>query len=139
MRFLVYLCLFLAFLILAVLLAGCSTTTPGQVDAGSLEWYGSKAEQQVQMVLSACDMIHEEFLTGESPVDCWYQYPTVLVMSFPSAYYHDQHLKQAGKFFQDWCSTVGEATGQFPTFIRIFRREQMKQGLPCRRYLLEEK
>ena len=119
---------FLAPILSLGLIAGCATT-PEPVGYES-EAY--QAQKYVREVLGVCDTVHERSLAGESPADCWYQYPRVMGMSFPSAYYHDQHTAQVGEFFNHWCASVEGATGGVPHFTRIFRRDQITQGLPCK-------
>jgi hypothetical protein len=118
----------LVLILLAGWIFGCSTTPSNE------PFRLNAAQKYAQEVLMACDEFHRHFEAGKSPVDCWYQYPRVLVMSFHSAHYHDQHLTEVGKVFNHWCASVEGATGELPSFTRIFRQDQMTQGLPCKNF-----
>ena len=85
----------------------------------------------VRDVAQNCNRIHFLHGTGESPVDCEYQYPQFMGMSFPSAHYHDQNLDIVREFYQKWCGSVLNVTGKAPQFVRTFRRESKTQSLAC--------
>ena len=85
----------------------------------------------VRSVAGNCDRMHLLFGTGESPVDCNYQYPRFMALSLPSRNFHDEHIGIVRKYYDNWCGSVMLATGEASQFVRTFRREQLTQSIMC--------
>ncbi len=123
-------------LILFTALVGCTTLSP---EAPVAEAPTAPAviptrqpnPVQVQTSIGNCANLHQAFGTGQSPVDCWYEFPRMMVLSFPSSGFHNKHLSIVRQYHGDWCRGVTEMTGYAPNFVRIFRRDGITRSQKC--------
>lgn len=116
---------------LLVLLFGCASSSPPSQK--TVDWFDTQATYWVQGVMRGCKQTHRDFKRGTSKVDCTYDYPTVMKMSFPTQASYARNREEVAIHLANWCRAVSIRSGKSPRVELVFRDEAARIILPCLR------
>lgn len=115
------------------LLCGCAgAPSPSQPSQNVLDWYDAQTTRWVSSVTSSCGETREKYRKGLSIVDCDYDYPSSLRMSFPDRGFVLKHREAIVQYVVSWCRSVEAREGFSTRFTLTTRADQLQQNFPCR-------
>jgi hypothetical protein len=115
--------------------AGCANTAPR---LSPEEYLDQLSQAQVNLVLSSCKATNQNYVDGQSPVDCVVDYPNLLTMSFPNRELYMEHKKGMIVFFKRWCDGVQVREGIFPSIDLTLRSEGKTFNHSCEQFTRNE-